>query len=157
MQEIFVILLTLCIFLGPAFLVQTAAPRPKDFLPPRPTGLEEDVALYEELMTAYSFTWYMQVAVSLGVAMVACIALKAFCRKVDALAVFPVAAWTTAGIFGYGCRFFCVHNLNQHKPLLKNHEFLQRTSDVLYWQRLRRHADACLHGENSDANRAFAR
>jgi hypothetical protein len=87
------------------------------------TGHEVEVSLYEELMTAYSFSWYVDVFVALGVSFLSCALLAALAGPEFALRLFPAAAWLSLGLFGYANRYFLAHNLNQHRPIMKESVF----------------------------------
>jgi hypothetical protein len=109
-----IVLLTIVTCLGPWCYAQFVRNQVADM-----TGYEVEVSLYEELMTRYSFSWYVDVFVALGVSLLSCALLAALAGPEFALRLFPAAAWLSLGIVGYANRYFLHHNLNQHQPIMK--------------------------------------
>ena len=84
----------------------------------RATGYEKEIALYEELVTRHSFSWYVDVFLALAISILSCVLIAVSSGPVFALRIFPAASWLSLGIYGYANRYFLHHNLNQYKPIL---------------------------------------
>ena len=115
MMDECIVLLTIATCLGPWFYAR----KNNNLF----TGYEVEVSLYEELMTRYSFSWYVDVFVALGISLLSCALIAALAGPVFALRLFPAAAWLSLGIVGYANRYFLHHNLNRHQPILKDPVF----------------------------------